>query len=317
MADSEKVKRRKIKNFYTLERKKLGSGAFSNVVLGKSIETDEPVAIKVVKKALICTEPDLLERLEREIDMMQALKHPHVVNLIDFFVGKNYIFLVMELCKGGDLNDYLNERGRPMSETQARHFFKQLLSAVTNMHENGICHRDIKVENLLLDESHSHMKITDLGLANYILTPTSVLTTPCGTLVGMAPEMITSKQYGLEVDIWSMGTVLYAILSLTYPFMHENEGVMIDLIVAGNLQFEEVDEIWSLVGTNCKDLIRRMLCVDPKSRITLSEIAEHPWVKFEPKLKNLKRKLTSVGKELSRSRATIDDFDDFPGDIFE
>jgi len=257
----------------------------------------------------------LIERLEREIDMMTELNHPHIVNLMDFFVGKNYIFLVMELLKGGDMNDYLNDLGDPLTEDQARHFFTQICSAVSHMHEMGICHRDLKVENLLLDETHKTMKITDLGLANYILEPKGILTTPCGTLAGMAPEMLTSKSYSFEVDIWALGTILYAILSLTYPFFHENQGKMIDLIAEGEVLFEEIDDIWETISEDAKDLIRRLLCVDVKSRITLAELKEHPWMKADLVKKSVKRKL---GRELSRSRATIDDLGDLiPGDIFE
>merc|ERR550539_577300 len=127
----------------------------------------------------------------------------------------------MELLKGGDMNCYLNELGKPLGEASARKFMKQIHSAVTYLHSNGVVHRDLKVENLLLDESRTFIKIADLGLANFIRRPSDVLSSRCGTLVNMAPEMFTDA-YSFEVDIWAMGVILFAMLSLDYPFLDDN-----------------------------------------------------------------------------------------------
>jgi len=199
--------------------KVIGSGCFGRVYLGRNVSTNQEVAVKCLFKKNMS--PEDITRATREITILKKLRHPHVCNLFDWYNTEDFIYLVMEYASGGELFDHMKSRGK-LSENEARHFFKQILSAVDFCHSNNIIHRDLKDKNILLD-FQSNIKLIDFGLSNF---SDGVLRdrTYCGTPAYSAPEMILGSKYrGPEVDVWSLGVLLYNMVSGRMPFRTIND----------------------------------------------------------------------------------------------
>ncbi|XP_071954375.1 maternal embryonic leucine zipper kinase-like isoform X2 [Antedon mediterranea] len=257
-----------IKQRYHL-KETVGSGGFAKVKLATHILTGEKVAIKIMDKRQL---GDDLPRVKTEIKALQELVHQHICTLYEVVETEKKIFMVMEYCPGGELFDYIVAKDR-LREEEARAFFRQIVSAVAFIHFNGYAHRDLKPENLLLDEEQS-LKLIDFGLAAKPKGGMSNhLTTCCGSPAYAAPELISGKQYlGAEADVWSMGVLLYALLCGFLPFDDENVSHLYRKIQKG--VYEEPE--W--LSSGCKEIIRQLLQVNPKRRITVSKLIEHPWV---------------------------------------
>lgn len=195
--------------------------------------------------------------------------HPHIIRLYEVIETPNDIYVVMEYVKSGELFDYIVEKGR-LVEDEARHFFQQIISGVEYCHRNMVVHRDLKPENLLLD-SRSNVKIADFGLSN-VMRDGHFLKTSCGSPNYAAPEVISGRLYaGPEVDVWSCGVILYALLCGSLPFDDENIPNLFKKIKGGMYTLP------SHLSPGARDLIPRMLLVDPLKRITIPEIRQHPW----------------------------------------
>jgi 5'-AMP-activated protein kinase catalytic alpha subunit len=195
--------------------------------------------------------------------------HPHIIRLYEVVETANDIYVVMEYVKSGELFDYIVEKGRLM-EDEARHFFQQIISGVEYCHRNMVVHRDLKPENLLLD-SRANVKIADFGLSN-VMRDGHFLKTSCGSPNYAAPEVISGRLYaGPEVDVWSCGVILYALLCGSLPFDDENIPNLFKKIKGG------IYTLPSHLSPGARDLIPRMLLVDPLKRITIPEIRQHPW----------------------------------------
>lgn len=195
--------------------------------------------------------------------------HPHIIRLYEVIETQTDIYVVMEYVKSGELFDYIVEKGR-LHEDEARRFFQQIISGVEYCHRNMVVHRDLKPENLLLD-SKCNVKIADFGLSN-IMRDGHFLKTSCGSPNYAAPEVISGKLYaGPEVDVWSCGVILYALLCGTLPFDDENIPNLFKKIKGG------IYTLPSHLSASARDLIPRMLVVDPMKRMTIREIHEHPW----------------------------------------
>ncbi|KAI3644844.1 hypothetical protein MP228_011008 [Amoeboaphelidium protococcarum] len=249
--------------------KTLGKGTFGKVKLAEHAVTRQKVAIKIMEKSNIKTQKQKIS-VDREVRLMKLLNHPHIVGAIDVYETKTHLFIVMEHADGGELFDYIVKNNQ-VKELEARRFFRQLISAVDYCHKNSIIHRDLKPENLLLD-SNKNIKLIDFGFGN-TFHKDRLLETYCGSPFYAAPEMIQGIRYiGPEVDVWSMGVILYAMLSGRLPFDAPTMNELYEKIARGKYavppQFSQ-DAI---------HLISRMLTVDPKKRITLAEIKQHPWV---------------------------------------
>ena len=246
----------------------LGIGSFGKVKLAEHILTGHKVAIKVLNlkkvKAL-----DMEEKVRREIKILRLFEHPHIIRSYEVIETPTDIFVVTEYVKSGELFDYIVEKGR-LGEEEARHFFQQIISGVEYCHRNMVVHRDLKPENLLLD-SKSNVKIADFGLSN-IMRDGQFLKTSCGSPNYAAPEVISGKLYaGPEVDVWSCGVILYALLCGSLPFDDENIPNLFKKIKNG------IYFLPSHLSPGSRDLIPRMLIVDPLKRITIPEIRQHPW----------------------------------------
>lgn len=249
--------------------KTLGHGSFGKVKLAEHSLTGQSVAIKIISRQKILHTPKTSAKMQREIQTLLTLNHPHITKLYEVIETPTEIFLVMEFAAGGDLFDYVATNGK-LSEDKARGIFRELLSALAFCHYEGVVHRDLKLENLLLSRSGS-IKVADFGLAN-VVRDGEFLKTSCGSPNFAAPEIILGDVYvGPEVDVWSAGVILYALLCGSLPF---DDGIMFKL-------FKKVTSGIYLVpyhlSSEAKNLIAKMLCVDPMKRITVSEIHHHPW----------------------------------------
>ncbi|GAB6028454.1 hypothetical protein CHUAL_002615 [Chamberlinius hualienensis] len=257
-----------LEDSYTLYET-IGSGGFAKVKLAVHNLTGEKVAIKIMEKKKL---GDDLPRVRLEIIALKTLCHRHICSLYQVIETNSKIFLVMEHCSGGELFDYIVERDR-LDENEARLFFKQIVSSIGYLHARGYAHRDLKPENLLLDDEQN-IKMIDFGLcANPENGMDTQLDTCCGSPAYAAPELISGKfYYGNEVDVWSMGVLLYALLCGFLPFDDENVTNLYKKIQTG------VYEKPGWLSCVSIDLIDRMLQVNPRKRIKVQEILRHPWM---------------------------------------
>ena len=252
----------------------IGVGATGKVKLGVHKETGQRVAVKIVSSRLFQEKPELMRKMMRECDIMSQVEHPHVVRYFGKFEDRDNLYLVLELVTGGELFDYLLKTGR-QSEDHARKLFRQLISAVHYCHERNVCHRDIKPENLLLDEANN-MKVADFGYAQWMHSISDGsrgwVETSCGSPHYASPEVIVGDRYvGNQADVWSCGVVLFALMTGGLPFDDENIQKLLHKVKRG------VYQIPSWVPPQARDLIWRMLTVDPNQRITTAQIQQHPW----------------------------------------
>ncbi|XP_026869468.2 serine/threonine-protein kinase SIK2 isoform X1 [Electrophorus electricus] len=256
--------------FYDIERT-LGKGNFAVVKLARHRITKTEVAIKIIDKTQL--DSVNLEKIYREVKIMKLLDHPHIVKLYQVMETKNMLYLVTEYAKNGELFDYLAKHGR-LSEAEARRRFWQILSAVEYCHQHSVVHRDLKAENLLLD-GHMNIKIADFGFANFF-QPGEPLATWCGSPPYAAPEVFEGQQYeGPQLDIWSMGVVLYVLVCGALPFDGPSLPVLRQRVLEGRFR------IPYFMTEDCEHLIRRMLVLDPSKRLSLPQIKEHKWMVHE------------------------------------
>ncbi|KAL9323480.1 hypothetical protein ACSQ67_008337 [Phaseolus vulgaris] len=248
--------------------KTLGIGSFGKVKIAEHVLTGHKVAIKILNRHKIRS-MEMEEKVRREIKILRLFMHHHIIRLYEVIETSTDIYVVMEYVKSGELFDYIVEKGR-LQEDEARHFFQQIISGVEYCHRNMVVHRDLKPENLLLD-SKFNIKIADFGLSN-IMRDGHFLKTSCGSPNYAAPEVISGKLYaGPEVDVWSCGVILYALLCGTLPFDDENIPNLFKKIKGG------IYTLPSHLSPGARELIPRMLVVDPMKRMTIPEIRQHPW----------------------------------------
>jgi len=252
----------------------LGMGNYSSVYLGFSAKTKESVAIKRVRKDL-CKQ----NNLENEINILLQIDHPNIVKLYAIFESEEYVFLVMELVRGGELFEKIVERER-YSEKDAVVVMKQLLSGISYLHSKGIAHRDLKPENVLLEDGYDGVivKIADFGLSR-VYTEESIMLTSCGTAGYIAPEILKTLPYQNEVDMWSVGVIMYILLCGYPPFYDENDAQLFEKIM--HCRYEFHDQYWEHISPEAKELIRCLLKVDPKERLSAQEALKSPWFKMK------------------------------------
>ncbi|KAH0622120.1 hypothetical protein JD844_024138 [Phrynosoma platyrhinos] len=202
--------------------KMINKGSFAKVMEGLHIPTEEKVAIKVIDKKKAKQDSYVLKNMKREPRIHQMIKHPNIVQLYETLETENSYYMVMELCLGGDLMDRICEK-KKLEEREVKKYMRQIITAVEHLHRHGIVHRDLKIENFLLDENNS-IKIVDFGLSNIMKfegLSQELLNTQCGSPAYAAPELLAHKKYGPKVDVWSIGVSMFAMLTGTLPFTVE------------------------------------------------------------------------------------------------
>ena len=250
-----------------LIKKTLGEGTFGKVKLGYYLVGKEKVAIKILEKSKI-KEKDDLQRVTREINILQKFNHPNVILVTEIFEDIDNFYIVMEYCEGGELFNYIVKKKR-LTEEVASFFFFQIINGVEYIHSKGVIHRDLKPENLLLTKDND-IKIIDFGLSNYY--EGNYLSTPCGSPCYASPEMVASKKYdGFKIDIWSCGIILYAMLCGYLPFEDKSNEILYKKILHCKVDYP------NHLSNKSEDLIRKILVKDPAKRIDIKGIKEHPF----------------------------------------
>ncbi|MCJ1449705.1 hypothetical protein MMC28_000033 [Mycoblastus sanguinarius] len=306
----ERESKGKLPRYPGLERwtllEKMGDGAFSNVYRAKETNGHGPeVAIKVVRKF----EMNSTQRANilKEVQIMRQLDHPYIVRLVDFSESRQYYYIVLELCPGGELFHQI-VRLTYFSEDLSRHVIVQVAEALEYLHETaGVVHRDIKPENLLFypstfiptrnpkprsaeDEDKADegefikgvgaggigtIKIADFGLSKVIWDSQTM--TPCGTVGYTAPEIVKDERYSKSVDMWALGCVLYTLLCGFPPFYDESIQVLTEKVARGQYTF--LSPWWDEISKSAQDLVSHLLTVDPDKRYTIQQFLDHPWIR--------------------------------------
>jgi len=252
---------------YTLE-KTVGEGQFGKVKLATHVPTGTRVAVKVIDKSRLNS--DTLRMVHREVSIMKMLHHPHIIRLYEVIENEACLFLVMEYASGGEMMDLIMAHGR-LKECDACRFFTQTASALAYCHALHTVHRDVKAENLLLDQ-HMNVKLIDFGLSN-VFHPGDTLKTFCGSPSYASPELVQRREYtGPEVDCWSLGVLLFVLVVGELPFDGTTFLELYRRIISASYVIPPD------VSPLCADLIRKMLVPDVKNRANITQILNHPWV---------------------------------------
>jgi len=273
----------KIQDSYDLEKKKIGEGSYGSVCKAKNKATSSIRAVKSISKAQMKN----LERFKQEIAIMKLMDHPNIIKLFETFEDHRNIYLVMELCSGGELFDRIIDAGH-FTEVQAAILMQQIIRAIYYMHENKVCHRDLKPENFLFQTKDplekNILKLIDFGLSCKY-EPGQVLTTKAGTPYYVAPQVLAGK-YDHASDLWSCGVIMFVLLCGYPPFYGENDADVLSKVRLGNFSFNASD--WKNVSEDAKNLIRMMLKMNPRDRYTAEQALNHEWIKNKaPKAANV------------------------------
>ncbi|GMI89081.1 calcium-dependent protein kinase 17 [Hibiscus trionum] len=264
-----------IKSTYNIG-KELGRGQFGVTRLCTNKTTGERFACKTIAKRKLANKEDI-EDVKREVQIMHHLTgQPSIVELKGAYEDKHSVHLVMELCAGGELFDRIIAKGH-YTERAAASLLRTIVQIVHTCHSMGVIHRDLKPENFLLlsKEEDSPLKATDFGLSAFY-KPGEEFKEIVGSAYYIAPEVLKRK-YGPEADIWSIGVILYILLSGTPPFYAESENGIFNAILRGHMDFN--CDPWPKISSQAKDVVKRMLNSDPKKRLTASQVLSHPWIK--------------------------------------
>ncbi|KAK8548897.1 hypothetical protein V6N13_054335 [Hibiscus sabdariffa] len=253
--------------------KTLGEGSFSKVKLGSNLHSGLPFAFKILDKSIL-TQLNIANKIKREIAILKMLKHPNVVRLHEVLASKTKIYMVLEYATGGDLYAKIASKGK-LSEDEGRKLFHQLIHGVSFCHDQGVFHRDLKLENVLID-GKGNIKITDFGLSALAqhLREDGLLHTTCGSPNYVAPEVLARRGYhGATSDIWSCGVILFTILAGYRPFEDRNISILYRKLLKGDMKVPKG------LSPGARRLIRRMLDPNPRTRITMAGIKDDEWFK--------------------------------------
>ncbi|KAG9351764.1 hypothetical protein JZ751_023015 [Albula glossodonta] len=271
-----------LRNFYHTKRvgnyligRKLGEGSFAKVREGLHAMTGEKVAVKVIDKRKAKKDSYVTKNLRREGQIQQMIRHPNITQLLDVLETENSYYLVMELCPGGNLMNRIYEKKR-LEEKEAQKYVRQLVMAVEHLHRAGVVHRDLKIENLLLDEN-DNIKLIDFGLSNCagILGYSDPFSTQCGSPAYAAPELLSRKKYGPKVDVWSIGVNMYAMLTGTLPFTVEPFSLR---ALHQKMVDKEMNPLPPQLSTDAVSLVKHLLEPDPSKRPNIHQVMSDPWL---------------------------------------
>ena len=278
-------------DFYSEDNKEIGRGAYSHVWKVSHKNTGKIYVIKLMNKQKIIKQK-IVEQINREVEIMYDINHPHIIKLINHFEDDENVYLIMELGAKGQLYSVLKKFSHGLDQVRAAQYMREIISAVKYLHSKDppIIHRDIKPENILLD-SNGQCKLADFGWSNY-LKPNEIRKTFCGTPQYLSPEMLERKGHGLEVDIWALGVVCFELLTGSLPFNGKNEEELYQNIQAVNIDWKGDD-----FNPLAKNLLTKIFKKDPKERPSLDEILAQPWFESYPSSINILEPKLNTSRE--------------------
>lgn len=303
-----KESQRDINLYYDITKNLLGKGSYGKVQLGYLRGTNIQRAIKIIDKSKVRN----VERFKLEVEIMMKLDHPNILRLYDYFEDQVNVYLVLELCSGGELFDRIIEK-KYYNETEARIIFKQIMKAIIHCHMQGVCHRDLKPENFIMiskDDPYT-LKLIDFGLSRTfenreenVLMPKkqmenipqgkrhtrAVLATKAGTPFYIAPEVLTGN-YNEKCDVWSAGVILYILFCGYPPFYGENNKQILEEVKKGKLDFSSVE--WSNKSQKAIDMIKKMV-INDEARLFADEVLRHDWMVTEKENKASSSKIKKL-----------------------
>ncbi|KAL7960551.1 Calcium/calmodulin dependent protein kinase [Trichoderma compactum] len=250
----------------------LGAGTY-----GVVREADGPtgkVAIKIILKKNVKGNEQMVYD---ELNLLQRLQHPHIVKFVDWFESRDKFYIVTQLATGGELFDRICDQGK-FTEKDASQTIKQVLGAVTYLHQNNVVHRDLKPENLIYvtQDADSDLVLADFGIAKTLDSKDETLKTMAGSFGYAAPEVMAKQGHGKPVDMWSLGVITYTLLCGYSPFRSENLQDLLEECTRGSVIFHE--RYWKDVSTDAKDFINSLIVPDPNSRWTAEQALGHIWL---------------------------------------
>ena len=246
----------------------IGKGTFSIVKLGINRKTKEKVAIKILEKKKIINKDDL-ERVEREIEILKNFNNINIVKINEIYQTKDKHYFIMEYCEKGELFNHIVKKQR-LNDKESSYFYYQLINGLEYIHSKKVVHRDLKPENLLLGKGNV-LKIIDFGLSNYF-NGKKLLNTPCGSPCYASPEMVSGKKYnGFNIDIWSTGIILYAMICGFLPFEDKDNDVLFKKILKCKIEYPK------FISKNVKSLLKKIIVCDPEKRIKIEDIKKEPF----------------------------------------
>ncbi|XP_006869248.1 PREDICTED: serine/threonine-protein kinase DCLK3 [Chrysochloris asiatica] len=278
----------------------IGDGNFAVVKECRHRETRQAYAMKIIDKAKLKGKEDMVDS---EILIIQSLSHPNIVKLHEVYETEPEIYLIMEYVQGGDLFDAIIESVK-FPEHHAALMIMDLCQALVHIHDKNIVHRDLKPENLLVqrnEDKSTTLKLADFGLAKLVVRP---IFTVCGTPTYVAPEILSEKGYGLEVDMWAAGVILYILLCGFPPFRspERDQDELFNIIQLGHFEF--LTPYWDNISEAAKDLVSHLLVVDPQKRYTAHQVLQHPWIEVagQTSTANVQKELSLGTEGLFRSQ---------------
>ena len=255
----------------------LGTGMSCVVKRITHRHTGKKYALKAVRLNRI--EPDKIADLRREIEIMKALDHPNIIKLYQTFEDHSYIYMVMELCTGGELFDRLaDQKNAKFTEPKAADLVSKMLSSLNYIHLRRVCHRDLKLENFIFEHpgSDAEIKLIDFGLSKVYMENAANMKAVLGTSYYVAPEVLAGN-YGMECDLWGLGVLAFMMLCGQAPFSGDEDPDILKLVKIGKFSFVPKN-IWRNISSAAKDFISKLLVVDVKARMTAQEALQHPWM---------------------------------------
>lgn len=247
----------------------LGKGSFSIVKECQDTETNNRYAIKIIPKTNMTTQKDI-EHFEQEVNVVLKMDHPGIIKIHNFLADNSFFYLVMELFSGKTLVECTPKNGL-IDEEFAKPIFKQILEVINYIHEQGIAHRDMKLENVLLD-NRGHIKLIDFGFSKFA-DQGQVFKTPCGSPAYAAPEVMGGSSYdGKAADMWSCGVLLFSLVTGDLPWKAGNQVQVFNQIQKGKIEMPPG------LSQFCSDLISKLLVPEASMRLTAAEAISHPWM---------------------------------------
>ncbi|KAL7684508.1 putative guanylate cyclase activating protein [Plasmopara halstedii] len=251
----------------------LGRGAFGVVEKVEHLKTQRQYALKTVH----FESGSKRHEFENEMRILRVLHHPNIVRMLETFEDEHHFYIIMELCSGGTLLDQVKARNKELCEEKAKDIIRSLASVIQYLHSRNICHRDLKLENILVEnlEQGGHIKLCDFGASTLFKSGASMREV-LGSVVYMAPEVLEGN-YKESCDMWSLGVIMYMLLSNKAPFHGNTEDKLIESIFSGNVSYEH--NVWATVSLEAKALLRKLLNTTPEDRFTAAQVLQHPWIK--------------------------------------